>query len=178
MINTPTLVRRASVAAAIIAGAVVADACARIPALAGPKASTGATAATAAPAPTTQPPPSFVHSTSDSRSSRVVDVRDGLTRAAAFRAVTDLLGQKFSVDVSDSRAGFLMTTWQSSAMRDGVPDLRYRTRVVIRFLGDDWKRAQAKVEANWQHDDEWDVGTDAPLLDEVAADLRTKIGKK
>ncbi len=125
-----------------------------------------------------RPPASFVASTSDAKTTRVIPVRDGLTKPTLFRAATDALAQKYVVDVSDARAGFLMTSWQASAVRDGVPDLRYRTRIILRFLGDDWKQAQVKVEANWQHGDEWNVGYDAPLLDQVTDEVRAKIGRR
>ena len=124
------------------------------------------------------PPPTFVVTTSETRSSRVIDVRDGVTKTAAFRAATDLLTQRFSVDVSDQRAGFLMTPWQATLTREGVPDVRYRVRVIIRFLGDDWKQVAVRAEANWQRGDEWDVGYDTKALDDVANDLRTRIGKR
>ncbi len=129
-------------------------------------------------APASGPPSTFVASTSDVSSTRLIDVRDGVTKPAAFRAVTDMLTQRYSVDVSDQRAGFVMTPWQASFMRDGLPDLRYRTRIVIRFLGDDWKQASVRIEANWQRGDEWDVGFDSKLLDDVSADLKTRIGRK
>jgi hypothetical protein len=35
-----------------------------------------------------------------------------------------------------------------------------------------------RAEANWQRDDEWDVGVDNSLLEEVASEVRTRIGKK
>ena len=124
------------------------------------------------------PPAAFMPTTSDIRTTRVVDLREGVTKAAAFRAATDLLTQKYSVDVSDQKAGFLMTPWQTGASRQGGPDFRYRTRIIIRFLGDDWKQASVRAEANWQHDDGWDVGVDTKLLDDVANDLATRIGNK
>jgi hypothetical protein len=123
-------------------------------------------------------PPTFVATTSETRSSRVIDVRDGVTKTASFRAATDLLTQKYSVDVSDQRAGFLMTPWQASVVQNGVPDARYRMRVVIRFIGDDWKQVIVRAEANWQRGDEWDIGYDSKVLDDVTNDLRTRIGKK
>ena len=43
-------------------------------------------------APAAAPPGTFVQTTSDVRTTRVLDVRDGLTKTAAFRAVSDLLG--------------------------------------------------------------------------------------
>src|SRR4051812_580950 len=55
------------------------------------------------------PPSTFVATTSDTRASRVIDLRDGLTKPTAFKAASDMLSQRFSIDVSDQRAGFLMT---------------------------------------------------------------------
>ncbi|HVX41597.1 MAG TPA: hypothetical protein VHB25_18705 [Gemmatimonadaceae bacterium] len=129
-------------------------------------------------APTAAPPSTFVATTSDTRTTRVIDVRDGLSRTAAFHAVSDFLAQKYSVDVSDPHAGFLMTPWQAPILRDGVPDLRYRTRIITRFLGDDWKQLSVRVEANWQKGDEWDVGYDSQMLEDAVVELRTRIGKK
>ena len=129
-------------------------------------------------APAAGPPPTFIATTSDTRASRVIDVRDGITKTAAFRAATDLLTQRFSVDVTDQRAGFLMTPWQASVIRDGVPDLRYRMRVVIRFVGDDWKQVTVRTEANWKRGDEWDVGYDSKALDDISTELQTRIGRR
>jgi hypothetical protein len=128
-------------------------------------------------APVVGPPPSFVATTSDVRVTKIVDIRDGMAKPNAFHEATDLLTQKASIDVSDSHAGFLMTPWQANLMRDGVPDFRYRTRIIIRFLGDDWKQASVRVDANWQHGDEWDVGVDTKLLNDIANDLIARIGK-
>ena len=94
------------------------------------------------------------------------------------RAFTDALGQRFTLDVVDPRAGFAMTSWQATLLREGVPDLRYRTRLTARFIGDDWRRLQLRDEANWQRGEEWDVGYDVAQLDSVASDVRTKLGKK
>jgi len=80
--------------------------------------------------------------------------------------------------VSDPHAGFLMTPWQASFTRNGVPDLRYRTRVIIRFVGDDWKQVSLRAEADWQKGDEWEIGYDSKLLDDVANDLAARVGKK
>ena len=123
-------------------------------------------------------PATFVATTSETRSARVIDVRDGVTKTAAFRAATEMLTQRYSVDVSDQRAGFLMTPWQATVIQNGVPDLRYRMRVVVRFVGDDWKQVIVRAEANWQRGDEWDIGYDSKVLDDVANDLRARIGKK
>jgi chromate reductase len=131
-----------------------------------------------APAVVNGPPPTFVQTTSETRTTRVIDVQPGQAKPALFHAAADLLTQKSSIDVSDAKAGFLMTPWQSNVMRDGVPDLHYRTRIVIRFIGDDWKQASVRAEANWQHGDEWDIGIDSKLLDDVTNELAARIGKK
>lgn len=134
--------------------------------------------APSATAPSETPPPaSFVRSTAEVQVTRTIDVRDGLTHAQGMRILNDALGLRFTVEVSDPRAGFVMTAWQSS-LRDGVPDLRYRTRVTARFVGDDWRRLQLRHEANWARGDEWDIGYDGPQLDSVATDLRAKLGRR
>lgn len=132
-------------------------------------------------APAASPPSTFVPTTSDVRSTRLIEVRDGISKTAEFKAATDLLNQNYSVDVSDQHSGFLMTPWQATFLRDGAPDLRYRTRVMIRFLGDDWKQVAVHSQANWQRQgaaDEWDIGYDSKILDDVANELAARIGKK
>lgn len=122
-------------------------------------------------------PSTFIRSTSDAQVTRMLDVREGLTKPQAMRLLTDALSQRYTVEVVDPRAGFAMTAWQAS-IRDGVPDLRYRTRVTGKFVGDDWRKLQLRDEANWQRGSEWDVGYDAEQLDSVAAELRLKVGKR
>jgi hypothetical protein len=124
-----------------------------------------------------KPPASFVRSTADVRATRMIEVREGLARPQALRIVTDALSEKFVVEVTDPRAGFVMTAWQSSLTRDGVPDLRYRTRIIARFLGESWGTLQLRDEANWARGDEWDIGYDAAQLDTVSTLLRTRLGK-
>jgi hypothetical protein len=123
-------------------------------------------------------PVSFVASTSDAKTTRIVIVRDALSKQTAFRLATEFLTQRYTVDVSDPNAGFLMTPWQASLARDGVPELRYRTRIVLRFLGDDWKQLAVRVDANWLQGEEWVVGYDAALLDSVTVHLTSKLGKR
>ena len=125
------------------------------------------------------PPATFVASTTEAQVSRTIDVRDGLTHTQSMRILTDALAQRnYTVEVNDPRAGFVMTAWQANLVRDGVPDLRYRTRVTARFIGDDWKRLQLRHEANWARGEEWEVGYDSAQLDSVTADLRTKLGRR
>lgn len=123
------------------------------------------------------PPSTFVRSTAESRTTRMVDVRDGFTRATAMRTLTDVLALHSTVEITDPRAGFAMTSWEASLVHDGVPDLRYRTRFVAQFIGDDWGKLQLRHEANWARGDEWDIGFDAAQLDSVANELRLKMGR-
>jgi hypothetical protein len=138
-------------------------------------------AATAPDARGPQPgaPASFVRSTSDTRSTRLIDLRDGLTKPLAWRTALEVLGTDHTIDVRDETAGFAMTLWESKVVRDGVPDLRYRTRATVRFLGEEWKQLQVRAEANWRsRGDEWDVGFDQTLLDKLTADLQSRLGKR
>jgi hypothetical protein len=139
---------------------------------------TTAPAPVPAPLTTGGPPPTFSRTTADLKVSRLIEVREGMSKTTLFRSATEVLSSKYSVDVSDQKAGFLMTPWQASFSRAGMPDLRYRTRVIIRFVGEDWKQVLVRAEANWQRDDEWDIGVDNALLDEVSNDVKAKVGKK
>ena len=121
-------------------------------------------------------PASFVRTTADAPATRSIEVRDGLSHQNAMRSLTELLSQKYVVDVVDPRAGFAMTTWQAR-IRDGIPDPRYRTRFVTRFV-DEWNSLQVRSEARFARTQEPDVGYDSAQLDSLAAELRTKLGKK
>jgi hypothetical protein len=123
-------------------------------------------------------PSTFVRTTAEAPAMRVIEVRDGLTRPTAMRNLIEALSQRYTVDVSDSRAGFAMTTWQASVVRDGVPDLRYRTRFTARFTGDDWRSLRLQSEARWSRGEEADVGYDLAQLDSLAADLKLKFARR
>lgn len=120
-------------------------------------------------------PGSFVRLANEAQTSSTIAVRDGLTRAAAWRALTDYLGQNHTIAVRDQAAGFAMTAWEASLKRDGVPDLRYRTRLVVTYLGD-WRQLHVRAEANWKEGDEWQVGIDRALLTAATAELQQRVG--
>ena len=124
------------------------------------------------------PPDSFVRTTADARTTRVIPLRDGLSKAQSWRILSDALTAGHTVDVRDQQAGFMMTAWETSVAREGVPDLRYRTRLIARFVGNDWRKLSVQDEAHWSRGEEWDVGYDLPQLEAVAADLKAKLGKK
>jgi hypothetical protein len=122
-------------------------------------------------------PASFVRTSADVPATRSIGVRDGLSRQVAMRSLNEALSQRYVVDVVDPRAGFAMTTWQASLIREGVPDPRYRTRFVARFV-DDWHALQLRSEARFMRGAEPDVGYDSAQLDSLANDLRAKLGRK
>ena len=124
------------------------------------------------------PPSSFVRSTAELRSTRTIQVRDGVARPDAMKIVTDALGQRYVVEVTDPNAGFTMTAWRASVSHEGVPDLRYRTRLIARFLGDDWRRLQLRSEANWARGDEWEIGYDVAQLDTASRELRERLSPR
>ena len=124
------------------------------------------------------PPDTFVRSNAETRNTALLDVREGLSHATAMRTLTDVLGSRYTVEITDPRAGFAMTAWEASLVQNGVPDLRYRTRFVAQFVGDDWSRLRVRQEANWARGEEWEVGYDAAQLDTMAAQLRLKLGRR
>lgn len=126
----------------------------------------------------TSPPPSFVRSTAELRATRMIEVREGLTRPDAIKLLSDALAQRYIIDVADQNVGFTMTAWRASMSRDGVPDLRYRTRLIARFLGNDWRRLQVRSEANWARADEWDIGYDVAQLDTASRLLRERLSTR
>ena len=143
----------------------------------GKTASPERTAAQAATPGSGLAPTSLVRTTADAPAIRSIEVRDGLSRQTAMRSLNEVLSQRHVVDVVDPRAGFAMTTWQASLVRDGVPDPRYRTRFVARFV-DDWKSLQLRSEARFTRGAEPEVGYDSAQLDSLANDVRAKLGKK
>jgi hypothetical protein len=120
------------------------------------------------------PPVSFVRTTAEAPATRTIEVRDGLTHQQAMRTLSDALSERYDVDVVDPRAGFAMTTWQASIVRDGVPDLRYRTRIVSRFIGDDWRSLRVQSEARWARGEEADIGYDSILSPPTCAGSSAK----
>lgn len=130
------------------------------------------------PADDGSPPSSFVRSTAEVRATRMIEVRPDLQKAQALKLLIEGLEPRYVVEVQDPTVGFVMTAWQSSVTRDGVPDLRYRTRLTARFMGDNWRQLQLRGEANWARGDEWDIGYDVAKLDSAASLLRTRLSPK
>jgi len=123
-------------------------------------------------------PASFERLGNEAQLSRTIQVRAGMSRAVAWRTLTEYLSQRHTIAVQDQNGGFAMTAWEASAMREGVPDLRYRTRIIAHFIGEDWPQLYVRVDAGWKEGDQWQVGIDRQLLDRVAAELQTVLGPR
>lgn len=121
-------------------------------------------------------PESFVELTTESVSSRTIAVPAALGNAGAWSALTAYLADRYTIAVRDQEAGFAMTAWEATLSREGVPDLRYRTRLTFSFLGEEWTQLHIRAEANWREGDEWQVGYDRALLERVTAELQAKLG--
>jgi hypothetical protein len=123
-------------------------------------------------------PATFVRLATESQFSRTIDLRNGITKPAGWRSLTEYLSEKHTIAVRDQAAGFAMTAWEASLTRDGVPDLRYRTRLVVNFLGDNWEQLQVRAEASWKEGETWQVGYDRQLLDSATAELQARFGPR
>lgn len=124
-------------------------------------------------------PQSFVRLAAESDVQRTVAVRSGLSQTTAFRTAVDYLTSKgYTIEARDQSGGFVMTGWQATLARDGVPDLRYRTRLLLKFIGDDWAQLQLRAEANWRNGDEWQMGVDRALMSEIASELESRLGRR
>jgi hypothetical protein len=120
-------------------------------------------------------PSTFVRLATEAQISRTIPVKNG-GAASSWRTLTEYLSASHTIAVRDQSAGFAMTAWEATLAREGVPDLRYRTRLVVSFVGEDWKQLNIRAEANWKEGDEWQVGYDRELLDRVTAELAARLG--
>jgi hypothetical protein len=119
-------------------------------------------------------PPSFVKTNDTTKMVALLDLRTDLPKDTLWRVVTAALDRRYKLQVQDRTAGVAQTTWQSPKDSDGIPDLRYRMRVSVRFIGTDWRRLEVRCEANWKTQE---TGFDRVLLAEAIADLKTRVGR-
>lgn len=121
-------------------------------------------------------PASFIRLATEAQTSRVIMLRQGIGPAVAWRTLNDYLAGRYTVAVRDQTAGFVMTAWEATLAREGVPDLRYRTRLTIGFVGEEWQQLHIRADANWKEGEEWQVGYDRELLERVTRELRILLG--
>ena len=91
------------------------------------------------------------------------------------RGMTGLATFSLFVRQLPPQRGFLVAAGIENCL-DFLQDLRF-TEEEIRFLGEEWKEVAIRAEANWQNGEEWDVGYDEAILDQIELDLRNKLGR-
>jgi hypothetical protein len=135
-------------------------------------------------------PSTFVRTYSEPGNWRSIETREGMSKDAKWRVAVDALSTKFDIEVIDKESGYIRTSWKNTLTSRGTVDERYRSRIVLKFNGDNWDVANVLCEANWSETYEedrgfldlltgteakqkqrWVVGYDTAILDEVYGDL-------
>ena len=91
--------------------------------------------------------------------------------------LVDTLSQKFDLEVLQKDAGYMRSAWKYTFYKGGKVSERYRSRMTVKLLGTPWDRAQIKCESNWLKGDEWEVGYDEAILDDVYKDIQGKLSR-
>ena len=93
-----------------------------------------------------------------------------------WRRVVDILSEKYDLEVLDRTSGYIRTSWKYLLPTDS--DKKYRSRIIIKMLGNVWHTAKLKTEAQlWDDSHEtWITGYDTAVLEEVYKDVQGRIG--
>src|SRR6266498_4920373 len=118
-------------------------------------------------------PKTFIETHDEGGVWKNVEVRDGLEKEELWRKVVDALTHDFDVEVLDKDSGYLRSAWKYSYVSSTKRYDQYRNRITVKFIGDDWKVVQLKVEANWfsKSAGDWVLGYDSQLLRDVYTEL-------
>jgi hypothetical protein len=110
-----------------------------------------------------------------------IEVREGMTKDVVWRVMVDSLSQNFDLEVLEKDSGYARTSWKYTYMvKDmvkGQVSERYRNRIIVKTIGEDWKTVQVKCEAHWLGKHGWIMGYDSRLLEDVYGDLQGRIGR-
>jgi hypothetical protein len=90
-----------------------------------------------------------------------------------WRRVVDMLSEKYDLEVLDKTSGYIRTTW-----KDLSPDSdnQYRSRIIVKMLGNVWHTAKLKTEAQLFEKGTWIAGYDSIVLEEIYKDFQGRIG--
>jgi len=91
-----------------------------------------------------------------------------------WRRVIDVLSEKYDLEVLDKTSGYIRTSWKYLLHND--EDKKYRSRVIIKMLGNVWHTVKLKTEAQWLDDEVWITGYDTAVLEEIYKDIQGRIG--
>lgn len=135
------------------------------------------------------PPKTFIKTFDEPGVWRTIEIREDLAKEETWRLVVDTLTQRHDLEVLEKESGYIRTSWKYTYITPmGQISEHYRSRIVVKFLGEDWKTAQVKCETNWMEKGQggciggisrggWVMGYDTRILEDIYGDLQGKIGR-
>ncbi|WP_394699437.1 hypothetical protein [uncultured Desulfobacter sp.] len=125
-----------------------------------------------------KPPGTFIKSFDESGIWKTIEVRENLDRDELWRLMVDTLTQKYDLEVVQKDSGYIRTSWKHTYVRNGAVIQNYRSRIVVKTVGEDWGKVQIKCESNWLDNRQgWLLGYDTRLLADAFSDIQGKIGR-
>ena len=125
-----------------------------------------------------KPPKSFLRTFDEPGTWKTIEIREALSLDETWRIVVDLMSQKFDLEVLEKDSGYLRTSWKYTFVIRNKVCARYRCRIILKFLGQDWGKVQVKTDAEWREKDGWLTGIDTRLLEEVYGDLQGRASRR
>lgn len=128
-------------------------------------------------------PENFIRTFDESGTWKSIEVKKDITRDEKWRIVVDTLSQEFDLEIIAKDSGYLRTSWKytyvESDMRGKFVSDRYRSRIIIKFEGEDWKILRVKCESHWldKRRRSWIAGFDTLILEEVYGDLQGRLAR-
>lgn len=123
------------------------------------------------------PPRTFLRTYDEPEIWKTVDINDSFEKDKIWRLLVDTLSQKYDLEVLEKDSGYLRTSWKYTYVRRGEISSRYRSRIVAKFLGEQWEKVQLKCESNWLENEGWIMGYDTRLLEDIYGDIQGKLGR-
>ncbi len=126
----------------------------------------------------TTKPPTFVESNDEAGAWKSIYLHNqyGIfvdKNKEVWRRVVDVLSEKYDLEVLDKTSGYIRTSWKYLTPDD---DKKYRSRVIVKMLGNVWHTTKLKTEAQLFEDGTWIVGYDTAILEEIYKDFQGRIG--
>ena len=123
------------------------------------------------------PPDTFIKTFDEPGIWKSVEIREGITKDDLWKIVVDSLSQKYDLEVLEKDSGYLRSSWKYTYIIRGTVSDKYRSRIIVKFVGDDWEVAQVKCESNWLETRGWILGYDTRLLEDVYGDIQGRVGR-
>ena len=107
---------------------------------------------------------------------KTIEFRPDLDKDQAWQRIADTIAKNYDMEVIDRDSGYIRTGWMYT-LSGKVTD-NYRTRVITNIpLEND--RVEMKTDAHWFNpwSEQWVVGYDTALLNQVYTDLQGRVGR-